>query len=131
MVQLVALLSTGKGTWKEVASLIRHEAFDDLILITNAFGKQAFTQLPAKNVNVVVCDFDKPATTLTEDMVAHLRPLVGFNDVAVNMSSGSGHEHMALFAALMRLGIGFRIVTISDNTIFDLSANSASDGLEK
>ena len=131
MVQLVALLSTGKGTWTEVAALIRRDEFDELILLTNAFGKQAFSQLPSKKTHVVVCDFEKSVAVLSEAMIARLKPLIGFNDIAVNMSSGTGHEHMALFAALMRLGTSFRLVTMHEGSILDLSADPAFNRLEK
>ena len=58
MAQLVALLSTGKGSWAEVAGLMNKSEFDSVFLLTNTFGKDKFTNLPDKKVEIFVFDFD-------------------------------------------------------------------------
>jgi len=121
MTQLVALLSTGTNTWGEVASLLVRSEFDELFILTNSFGKQTFTNLPKdKKVEVFVFDLEKPMGALRDDFVSALKPHMGFNDVGVNMASGTGKEHMALFSALMQLGVGFRLVGYADNEVTEL-----------
>ena len=120
MTQLVALLSTGKGTWAEVASLINKTEFDEVFILTNAFGKDKFTNLPDKKVEVFVVDFDKDVLNLVKDMHSALQAHIKFGDVAINISSGQGKEHMALFSAMIKLGVGIRLVTISNNEIQEL-----------
>jgi len=42
MTELVACLSTGKGTWGHVSRLIADGTWEKIILITNDFGKENF-----------------------------------------------------------------------------------------
>ncbi|MFT4343512.1 MAG: hypothetical protein ACMXYE_02075 [Candidatus Woesearchaeota archaeon] len=120
MTQLVALLSTGKGTWADVAGLITKEEFSEIFILTNAFGKEKFVNLPSKPVHVHTFDFNKPIDVLQKDFVQALSGKLQFTDVAVNMSSGSGNEHMALFSALISLGVGIRLVALKDGVIITL-----------
>ena len=121
MAQLVALLSTGKGTWTEVASLINKPEFDEIFILTNAFGKDKFTNIPQKKVEIIVFDFDNAnVIKLTNDFSLALKNKLSFADVAVNLCSGSGKEHMALLSALIKIGLGMRLVSIKDNQIIEI-----------
>ena len=40
MTELIAFLSTGKGTWANVSGLIKGESWDKVYLLTNDFGKE-------------------------------------------------------------------------------------------
>ena len=41
-------------------------------------------------------------------------------EVAVNIVSGTGKEHMALLAAILKLGVGVRLVALENNEFLDL-----------
>ena len=43
MTDLIAFLSTGKGTWGHISGLIKGEKWDKVYLLTNDFGKEKFT----------------------------------------------------------------------------------------
>jgi hypothetical protein len=121
MAQLVALLSTGKETWTEVAQIINKPEFDEIYILTNAFSKDKFTNLPSKKVEVMVFDFDNSdAAKLTTDFASALKGKLQFTDVAVNMSSGSGKEHMALFAAMIKIGVGIRLVALINGEVKEI-----------
>ena len=45
MPELIACLSTGKGTWKEVTAVMNQHDWEGIYLITNDFGKEKFTSL--------------------------------------------------------------------------------------
>jgi hypothetical protein len=52
---------------------------------------------------------------LRDEIKAKLTPLLeGLldTDVAVNLVSGEGAQHMALLAAILQLGLGIRLVTV-------------------
>jgi hypothetical protein len=121
MVSLVAILSTGKGTWQEVAQLINKSEFDEVFILTNGFGKDKFTNLPDKKIEVFAFNFEKEIIALTNDFYSALKGYIKFGDIALNISSGSGKEHMALFSAMMKLGAGIRLVSIKDNNIIEIS----------
>ena len=42
---------------------------------------------------------------------------LGFDDVAVNLVSGSGILHMAILIAVLRKGCGLRFVTVDENSV--------------
>ncbi len=117
MADLVACLSTGKGTWVEVAKLINNEKWDSVYLVTNDFGKEKFSA--DKEVKFVLVDVNKGMEAMKNTIVEALKEKVS-GDVAVNFVSGSGKEHMALFSALMTMGVGIRIVAAADSEVKEL-----------
>ncbi|MFO7710867.1 MAG: hypothetical protein R6V53_03825 [Candidatus Woesearchaeota archaeon] len=111
MTQLVALLSTGKGTWGQVAKVLRSQEWEKIFLITNQFGKEKFQ--PDAKTELIVADFNDDIMKLKKEILSSLKDKVTGIEVAVNMCSGSGKEHTALVTALQELGVGFRFVDLS------------------
>lgn len=112
MPTLIALLSTGKGTWAEVNKIIQAQAWTKVFLITNPFGAENFKNY-TPNVSLVVADLDNfSITNIVEQIKKGLSEISDF-EIALNFSSGSGKEHMALLEAVLELGLNFRIVTLS------------------
>lgn len=108
MTNLVACLSTGKGTWKTVSSLTKSGQFEHVFLITNAFGKEHFT--PEEHTQLIVVDSAKPSQELVAEIKKALENKIQDTEVALNLTSGSGKEHLAVLAALLQLGLGIRLV---------------------
>jgi hypothetical protein len=110
MVSLIALLSTGKGTWSEVISLIKAKEWDNVFLIVNDFAKDNFTA--PKNTKIILIN----SNNSIEKMISDIKKEIVLNDfeVALNMNSGTGQEHMALLEAVMELGLNFRLVTLNN-----------------
>lgn len=117
MTQLVAILGTGKGSWAHVSKLVRQGGFEEVILITNTFGKEKFS-IDA-DTSFVVVNFEEPIHVLLDIFVKELRPKIKGTEVALNMVSGSGNEHMALLSALLKLGLGIRLVVAGTANQFD------------
>lgn len=101
--ELVACLSTGKGTWMHVNQIIQQGGWDKVFLITNDFGKENFKK--TGNVELIVIDDKKEVEAMRDEICEKLKPLLKNMEVAVNLISGSGKEHMALMSALLRLGM--------------------------
>ncbi len=114
MADLVACLSSGKGTWMQVAGLIKRQEWDNIFLITNQFGKENFK--PEKPAQFIVIDFNKQLTDLVEDIRKSLAGKVGV-DVGINLISGTGKEHMAILSALLKLGAGIRLVALTSEGV--------------
>lgn len=108
MTSLVACLSTGKGTWLEVSSLITAYNWSSVYLITNNFGKEKFQ--PKENTKLILIDPEKSIDEIKKTIYNELKDKLS-GDVAINLASGSGKEHMALLSALMQLGTGLRLIT--------------------
>ena len=110
MTTLIAFLSTGKGTWGHVSRLIEGGQWDKVVLLSNSFGKEKFT--PDEKTELVVLENMKALKDLTADIEAAIKDKVS-GDIAINVVSGSGKEHMALFAALNRLGTKYTLTAIT------------------
>jgi len=113
MTDLVACLSTGKGTWGHVNRLIDdiHIQWDKVILFTNAYGKENFTA--NAKTEVIVIDPEQGLKELRDVMFNELKAKVKSAEIAVNFISGTGREHMALMSAALRLGVGVRLMALT------------------
>ncbi|MBI2653682.1 hypothetical protein HYX02_02610 [Candidatus Woesearchaeota archaeon] len=118
MTDLVACLSSGEKSWGHVARLIKEQDWKNIFLITNDFGKQNFK--PEKQVNFVVVDFQKPVAELINDIVKGLKGKFSDFEIALNIVSGGGKEHMAILSALLRLGVGIRLMAVTKEGIKEL-----------
>ena len=117
MTDLVCCLSTGKGTWVEVARLINNHSWDNIYLITNDFGKEKFTS--NKEVKFILVDVNKGMEVMKNEIQESLKDKLS-GEIAVNFTSGSGKEHMALLSALLKTGIGMRFVVPVDSEIKEI-----------
>ena len=74
MTELVAFLSTGKGTWGHVNRLlsgINGEKWDRIILLTNDFGMQNFK--PQEGVELVELKTRQGIKELSEEIITKLK----------------------------------------------------------
>lgn len=109
MTTLIANLSTGKGTWVHVSKLIADNEWTDIILITNDFGVEKFSN--EKPFKTIVINNRSPVKEMEETITKELKEKLKDYEVALNFVSGTGAEHMAILSAVMKTGAGFRIVT--------------------
>lgn len=119
MPTLIACLSTGKGTWTEVTKVIQSQAWTNIFLITTSFGQENFTTRPA-NTTLVLIDTFLDASQIKEQIKKELTNKISDFEVALNLASGSGKEHMAILEAVMELGLNFRLVTLTNNNQIDI-----------
>ncbi|MBI4150893.1 hypothetical protein HY492_02095 [Candidatus Woesearchaeota archaeon] len=108
MTSLVACLGAGKGTWVPVMKVAESPSWDQIFLIMPAFFADKFENT-RKNTTIIKIDENRDFGELINDIKTALDGKL-FADVAVNLMSGSGKEHMALLAALLKLGCGIRLV---------------------
>lgn len=118
MTQLIACLSTGKGSWAYLQKLIREESWDKVFLITNEFGKEKFTK--SDNIEFIVVDFNKHLPELIQDIISRLKNKTKGFEVAVNIVSGSGKEHMAIISAILKLGLAMRFVAVTKSGVKEI-----------
>jgi Na+-transporting NADH:ubiquinone oxidoreductase subunit NqrF len=118
MTELVACLSTGKGTWGHVSRLIQEVKWDKVYLLTNEYGKENFSK--DDKTEFIVVNADQGLRELRDEIQNKLKGLIKGTEVAVNFISGSGKEHMALMAALLKLGIGMRFMALTKEGVQEL-----------
>ena len=112
MTILIACLGVGKGTWTNLNRLALSEVWEKIYLVTDSFGKEKFQ--PSENMELILVDFRKDVAELKNDIVAILKEKIKDAEVALNLISGSGNEHMAILSALLQLGLGIRLVNFSE-----------------
>ncbi len=115
MTDLIANLSTGKGTWGHVNRLIQDGTWEKVILVTNEFGKENFT--PEKPVEFIIINANKSLKELKETLNKELKEKIKGTEIALNMISGTGKEHIALLSAVLKLGVGIRQVALTKEGI--------------
>ena len=118
MVTLIANLSTGKGTWGHVGRLIADGNFEKVLLITNEFGKEKFNN--DSNSEMLIIDSRKPLLELITDITTYLKENIKDTEVALNLVSGSGKEHMAILSAIIKAGLGFRLYSLTTDGIKEI-----------
>ena len=118
MTDLVACLSSGEKSWAHIARLIDRHDWKKIFLITNDFGKNTFKS--GKEVEFMIVDPQKPVFDLIEDIKNGLKGKLTDLEVALNLVSGSGKEHMAILSALLKLGVGIRLMAVTKDGVKEL-----------
>lgn len=115
MTSLIACLSTGKGTWSSVIQIIRRQEWDNVFLVTNQFGKENFKS--DRPVEMIVIDENMPLEEMVSEIRKGLSGKISDFEVAVNLISGSGKEHMAILSAVLKEGLAVRLVSADEQGI--------------
>lgn len=115
--ELVALLSTGKGTWAQISGLMKYGEWDKVILIGSDFAKE-FTH--EKKFEFIKVDLDQKLKELRDDLLKKLKGKINGTETALSLASGDGKEHMALISALINLPVGIRFAALTKEGVIDL-----------
>jgi cobalamin biosynthesis Co2+ chelatase CbiK len=112
--ELVAILSSGKGTWGQVAGLINRGEWDKIILVVDSFSEK-FN--PSKKAEIIKVEFRKPLLELKDELQKKLKDKIDGMEVALSIASGEGKEHMALIAALINIPVGIKFTALTKDGI--------------
>ncbi len=115
--ELVALLSTGEGSWAQVSGLMKYGEWDKIIVIGNAFSKK-FTH--EKQFEFVEIDLSKRIKDLRDELQEKLKSKISGMEVGLSIASGEGKEHMALISALINIPVGIRFAALTKEGVIDL-----------
>jgi len=114
--EFVALLSTGKGTWGQIAGLIEQGDWDNIILVGESYAEKFSSK---KKIEFIKVNFDQSIKELKADFLEKLKGKFQGLEVALSLASGSGKEHMALISALIQLPVGIRFVALTREGIIE------------
>lgn len=115
--ELLALLSSGKGTWGQVAGLMNHGEWDKIILLGDNFAKDFKHD---KKFEFIKIDTNQRLKELRDEVLGKLKGKINGTEVALSIASGDGKEHMALISALINLPVGIRFAALTREGIIDL-----------
>lgn len=116
--KLIAILSSGKGTWGHVSRLIQDGEWEKVFLITNEFGKENFST--EKPHEFILVDMRQGLEELRNQITESLKGKIQDTEVAVNIVSGTGKEHIALISAILKLGLGLRFYALTRDGIKEI-----------
>jgi len=111
--ELVALLSSGKGTWGQVSGLIKKGEWDNIILIGNSFAKKFTVEQKHDFLEIS----DSTLVNMKQEMLEKLKKKIKGTEVALSIASGNGKEHMAAISALLSIPVGIRFTALTKNGI--------------
>jgi hypothetical protein len=115
--ELIALLSSGKGTWGQVSGLIKYGEWDKVIVLGDNFARQFTHEKPFEFIEI---DLGKKIADLREEFMKKLKGKISGTEVALSIASGDGKEHMALISALINLPVGIRFAALTKDGVIDL-----------
>ena len=115
--ELIALLSTGKGTWAQVSGLIKYGEWENIIVLGNDFAQKFSSD---KRFEFIKIDLDKKLSELKDEFRNKLKGKIRGTEVALSIASGDGKEHMALISALINLPVGIRFAALTKEGVIDL-----------
>lgn len=108
--EFVALLSSGKGSWGQVAGIIKKGDWDKIILVGSEFAEKFTTEKASEFIRI---NSNQKLVDLKKEMLSKLKGRTKGTEVALSIASGSGKEHMALISALLSLPVGIRFVALT------------------
>jgi len=113
--ELVALLSTGKGSWGQVAGLMRKGEWEKIYVVGASFAKEfSVTGIPFEFIEY---DPNKDLMQLKKEFEKKLKEKIEGMEVALSIASGNGKEHMALQSALLGIPVGVRFTALTTKGI--------------
>ncbi len=118
--ELVALLSSGKGSWGQVSGLIKFGDWEKVILLGDEFSSQFKAEDKGDRIEFIKIDLNKRILDLKDEFQKKLKGKISGTEVALSIASGDGKEHMALISALINLPVGIRFAALTKDGIVDL-----------
>ena len=118
--ELIALLSSGQGTWAQVSGLVKYGEWDKIILLGDDFASQFNVNEKKEITEFIKVDTKKKIKDLKDEFMKKLKGKINGTEVALSIASGDGKEHMALISALINLPVGIRFAALTKEGVIDL-----------
>ncbi len=119
MTELIATLSSDGSAWPHVKKIIEEQPWEKVFLVTSSSTKKSDFK-SNKEVNFIVTDINKPVAELIKDITIQLKEKIKGMEIALNLVSGTGKEHMSVLSAIMKLGLGFRLIAATKEGIVEI-----------
>lgn len=107
--ELVALLSSGKGTWGQVSGLVNRGEWDNIILLGNDFARKFTLEKEHEFIEIK----EGTIVDMKQEILDKLKDKIKGTEVALSIASGTGKEHMALISALLSIPVGIRFTALT------------------
>lgn len=106
MTSLIACLGSDQRMWPEyLQKLVEGENWETVFIVGQSDGFKC-----SKQTFFIMADTKLPLAVLTEKIREKIQGKIMDTEVAVNIALGTGKEHMALISAVLKTGLGVRLV---------------------
>ena len=111
--ELVALVSSGKGSWDQVTGVINKGDWDKIIIIGNSIARKFTSDKEFEFIEIT----SQRLIDMKIEINKKLKGKIKGTEVALSIASGEGKEHMALISALLTLPVGIRFSALTKDGI--------------
>ncbi len=108
--EFIGVLSSGKGTWGQVAGLMKKGEWEKIIILGPSYAQEFTSEIP---FDFIEYDSESSLVQLKKDFGDKLKGRLDGLEVALSLASGSGKEHMALISALLSIPVGVRFTALT------------------
>jgi hypothetical protein len=116
MTSLIASLGTERPTIAHVNEIIKRENWEKIYLISEA----KHDEIKADNVEYILINQNMILSDLAEFIRKKLTGKINDLEVAVNIISGTGKINMAVLSAVLKLGLGIRLIALTKEGIKEI-----------
>ncbi len=117
MTDLIACLGTDSKLWEYAQKLIEGESWGNVFLIC---GDELANFNCKREIKKIIADTKQPLPLLISQIKKELDGKILDTEAAVNLTLGTGKEHMAVIAALLKLGLGIRLVAYTTEGVREI-----------
>lgn len=111
--ELIAFLGAGEGTWGQVAGVINHGEWENIILIGTDVARKFNVEKDFEFIEVK----SQGIVDLKEEILKKVKDKIKGIEVALSIASGNGKEHMALISAILSLPAGIKFTALTKDGI--------------
>ncbi len=117
MTDLVVCLGEEKGGRAYVSKLIESEGWERVFIVAAPSAKDGFSA--KKPAEFFLIDESKTIPEMASELFGKMHGKFGL-EVALNMASGSGKQHMAILSALLKSGVGIRLAALTPKGVKEI-----------
>jgi len=116
MTSLIACLDNQKGTTLHVKKVIEGQDWEKIFLITENNEKLETN----KEISYININSNQHIPELTEEIKNNLQNKIPDTEVALNIIASTGKIHTALLSAILKLGLGIRLIALTTEGVREI-----------
>ncbi|MFH2027930.1 MAG: hypothetical protein ABIJ08_02215 [Nanoarchaeota archaeon] len=113
MTDLIVCFENKKGVLEHIKRVIKDVEWEKIYVVT----PEDISLDLGKKVEIIKIDMSKTIGEVSENIMERLKEKLNDIEVAINIVGGSGKEHTALISAVLKLGMGIRLVVLTPDGV--------------
>tara|TARA_Y100000310_G_scaffold73553_1_gene69647 strand:+ start:2001 stop:2357 length:357 start_codon:yes stop_codon:yes gene_type:complete len=118
MTELIFTFSSDQKKWPHLIHLIQGKNWNKIFAVTEPALVNKLQS--SKNIEYIVVDYSLPVSQIIPALTSQLKSKLGGFEIALNLVSGSGKEHMVILSSLLKLGAGIRLTAYTKKGVVEI-----------